>query len=245
MPLYRDEAVVLRAQKLGEADRIITLLTRNHGRVRCVARGVRKTTSRIGARLEPFSHVDVQLYEGRSLDTVSQVESIQSHGGAISGDYAAYTAGTVMLETAERLTPEEREPAMQQYVLLVSGLRSLSSREHEPTLILDSYLLRSLSVAGWSPSFGTCARCGAAGPHRAFSIQAGGMVCEECRPPGSAAPSVESVELLGALLSGDWPLAESSDDRPRREASGLVAAFLQWHLEHGLRSLPLVDRTRS
>ncbi len=245
MPLYRDEAVVLRAQKLGEADRIITLLTRNHGRVRCVARGVRKTTSRIGARLEPFSHVDVQLYEGRSLDTVSQVESIQSHGGAISGDYAAYTAGTVMLETAERLTPEEREPAMQQYVLLVSGLRSLSSREHEPTLILDSYLLRSLSVAGWSPSFDVCARCGAAGPHRAFSIQAGGMVCAECRPPGSAAPSVESVELLGALLSGDWPLAESSDDRPRREASGLVAAFLQWHLEHGLRSLPLVDRTRS
>jgi DNA repair protein RecO (recombination protein O) len=189
VPLYRDEAVVLRAQKLGEADRIITLLTRNHGRVRCVARGVRKTTSRIGARLEPFSHVDVQLYEGRSLDTVSQVESIQSHGGAISGDYAAYTAGTVMLETAERLTPEEREPAMQQYVLLVSGLRSLSSREHEPTLILDSYLLRSLSVAGWSPSFDVCARCGAAGPHRAFSIQAGGMVCAECRPPGSAAPS--------------------------------------------------------
>lgn len=245
MPLYRDEAVVLRAQKLGEADRIVTLLTRNHGRVRCVARGVRKTTSRIGARLEPFSHVDVQLYEGRSLDTVSQVESIRSHGGAISGDYGAYTAGTVMLETAERLTPEEREPAMQQYVLLVSGLRSLSSREHEPTLILDSYLLRSLSVAGWSPSFDACARCGAAGPHRAFSIQAGGMVCAECRPPGSAAPSVESVELLGALLSGDWSVADASEDRPRREASGLVAAFLQWHLEHGLRSLPLVDRTKS
>ena len=245
MPLYRDEAVVLRAQKLGEADRIVTLLTRNHGRVRCVARGVRKTTSRIGARLEPFSHVDVQLYEGRSLDSVSQVESIQSHGGAISGDYAAYTAGTVMLETAERLTPEEREPAMQQYVLLVSGLRSLSAREHEPTLILDSYLLRSLSVAGWSPSFDACSRCGTAGPHRAFSIQAGGMVCAECRPPGSAAPSVESVELLGALLSGDWSVADASDERPRREASGLVAAFLQWHLEHGLRSLPLVDRTRS
>lgn len=245
MPLYRDEAVVLRAQKLGEADRIITLLTRHHGRVRCVARGVRKTTSRIGARLEPFSHVDVQLYEGRSLDTVSQVESIHSHGGTISGDYAAYTAGTAMLETAERLTPEEREPAMQQYVLLVSGLRSLSAREHEPTLILDSYLLRSLSVAGWSPSFDACARCGAAGPHRAFSIQAGGMVCAECRPPGSAAPSNESVELLGALLSGDWPVADASEERPRREASGLVAAFLQWHLEHGLRSLPLVDRTRS
>jgi DNA repair protein RecO (recombination protein O) len=111
-------------------------------------------------------------------------------------------------------------------------------------LILDSYLLRSLSVAGWSPSFDACARCGTEGPHRAFSIQAGGMVCAECRPPGSAAPSVDSVELLGALLSGDWSVADSSDERPRREASGLVAAFLQWHLEHGLRSLPLVDRTR-
>lgn len=242
MPLYRDEAVVLRTQKLGEADRIITLLTREHGRVRAVARGVRKTGSRIGARLEPFGHVDVQLHEGRSLDSVSQVESISAHGAALSSDYRAWTAGSAMLETAERLTPEEREPSLAQYVLLVSGLRSLAASEHEPTLILDAYLLRSLSVAGWSPSFDACARCGAAGPHRAFNIAAGGMVCAECRPPGSAAPSVETVELLAALLSGDWDTADASAERPRREASGLVAAFLQWHLEHGLRSLPLVDR---
>jgi len=242
VPLYRDEAIVLRTQKLGEADRIVTLLTREHGRVRAVARGVRKTTSRIGARLEPFGHVDVQLYEGRSLDNVSQVESITAHGAALSRDYRAWTAGSAMLETAERLTPEEREPALAQYVLLVSGLRSLAAQEHEPTLILDAYLLRSLSVAGWSPSFDACARCGAAGPHRAFNIPAGGMVCAECRPPGSAAPSVEAVALLAALLSGDWAAADASEERPRRESSGLVAAFLQWHLEHGLRSLPLVDR---
>ena len=81
MPVYRDEAIVLRVQKLGEADRIVTLLTRGHGRVRGVARGVRKTSSRIGARLEPFGHVDVQLYEGRSLDTVTQVESIAAARG--------------------------------------------------------------------------------------------------------------------------------------------------------------------
>jgi DNA repair protein RecO (recombination protein O) len=243
VPLYRDEAVVLRTHKLGEADRIVTLLTRGHGRVRGVARGVRKTTSRIGARLEPFSHVDVQLYEGRSLDTVTQVESIAAHGADLSSDYPRWTAGTAMLETAERLTPEEREPATQQYVLLVSGLRALVARDHEPGLILDSYLLRSLAIAGWSPSFEDCARCGAPGPHRAFSVVSGGMVCTNCRPPGSASPSAATVALMGALLSGDWPVADASEQRDRREANGLVAAFLQWHLERGLRSLPLVDRT--
>ena len=242
MPLYRDEAIVLRTQKLGEADRIVTLLTRAHGRVRGVARGVRKTSSRIGARLEPFGHVDVQLYEGRSLDTVTQVESLAAHGAVLSRDYTRWTTGTAMLETAERLTPEEREPSVQQFALLVAGLRALVGEEHDSELILDSYLLRSLAVAGWSPSFGQCARCGAAGPHRAFSIASGGIVCSGCRPPGSAAPSVATIVLLGALLSGDWPVADASEDRDRREASGLVAAFLQWHLERGLRSLPLVDR---
>ncbi len=242
VPLYRDEAIVLRTQKLGEADRIVTLLTRAHGRVRGVARGVRKTTSRIGARLEPFSHVDVQLYEGRSLDTVSQVESIASHGAVLALDYPRWTTGTAMLETAERLTPVEREPSVQQYVLLVSGLRSLAAGDHDAPLILDSYLLRSLAVAGWSPSFEDCARCGATGPHRAFSVSGGGIVCTRCRPPGSAAPSAATVALLGALLSGDWALADASDVRERREASGLVAAFLQWHIERGLRSLPFVDR---
>lgn len=242
MPLYRDEAVVLRTQRLSEADRIITLLTREHGRVRAVARGVRRTTSRIGARVEPFSHVDVQLYEGRSLDTVNQVETIAPHGAALAADYPAWTAGTAMLETAERLTPEEREPSLPQFALLVAGLRSLVAREHDPGLILDAYLLRSLAVAGWSPSFGECARCGAPGPHRAFSIPGGGMVCEDCRPPGSATPGEPTVALLAALLSGDWPVADESEARARREASGVVAAYLQWHLERGLRSLPLVDR---
>ena len=234
---------MLRTQKLGEADRIITLLTRRNGRIRAVARGVRKTSSRIGARLEPFNHVDVQFYEGRSLDNVTQVETIDPIGGKLSDDYAKWTAGTAMLETAERLTAEEREPSVQQYALLVSGLRSMAAGEHEPTLILDSYLLRSLAVAGWSPSFDECARCGEPGPHRAFNVQAGGMVCGTCRPPGSAAPSPMAVALLGALLSGDWEEADASAERERKEASGLVAAFLQWHIERGLRSLPLVDRT--
>ncbi|MCF8539817.1 MAG: DNA repair protein RecO [Candidatus Nanopelagicales bacterium] len=242
MPVYRDEAIVLRAQKLGESDRIVTLLTRQYGRIRAVARGVRKTSSRIGGRLEPFAHVDLQLYTGKSLDNITQVETIAALGGPLAADYVAWTSGTAMLEAAERLTPEEREPAVPQFALLVSGLRSLSSAEHDPRLILDSYLLRSLAVAGWSPSFGDCAQCGVPGPHRAFSIAMGGMVCERCRQPGAAAPSPQAVALLGALLSGDWSVADVSDLRTRGEASGMVSAFLQWHVDRGLKSLPLVDR---
>jgi DNA repair protein RecO (recombination protein O) len=242
MSLYRDDAVVLRTQKLGEADRIVTLLTRQNGRVRAVAKGVRKTTSRLGARVEPFMLIDIQLYTGRSLDIVTQVETIGMYGGAIVSDYARYTAGTAMCETAERLTESEREPALQQFLLLAGGLRALAEGGHEPSLVLDSYLLRALSVAGWAPSFTDCARCGAVGPHRAFAIAAGGSVCAQCRPPGSAAPAPATLELLSALLTGDWPHADGSQSRPRREASGLVAAYLQWHLERQVRSLRLVER---
>jgi len=240
--LYRDEGVVLRTQKLGEADRIVTLLTREHGRVRAVAKGVRRTRSKFGSRLEPFSHVDVQLYEGRSLDVVTQVETLTPLGAELAADYPRYTAGTAMLETAERLTDEEREPAVQQYLLLVGGLRALAAGEHDPGLVLDSFLLRSLAVAGYAPSFDACARCGAEGPHRWFAVAGGGAACTECRQPGSATPAPETLGLLSALLSGDWAAADASEPRHRREGQGVVAAYLQWHLERGLRSLRLVER---
>ena len=242
MPVYRDEGVVLRTHKLGVADRIVTLLTRHHGRVRAVAKGVRRTSSRIGGRLEPFMVADVQLYEGRSLDVVTQVETLAPYAAGIVGDYRRYTAGTAMLETAERLTDVEKEPATQQYLLLVGGLRSLAAGEHDPSLVLDAFLLRSLAVAGWAPSFLDCAKCGAPGPHRGFSVPGGGSVCPDCRPPGSAAPAPDTSLLLAALLAGDWAVADGSELRHRREGSGLVAAFLQWHLERGLRSLRLVER---
>ncbi|HEY3438031.1 MAG TPA: DNA repair protein RecO [Actinotalea sp.] len=242
MSLYRDEAIVLRAQKLGEADRILTLLTRNHGKVRAVGKGVRRTSSRFGSRLEPFMHIDVQLYTGRSLDVVTQVEMIGPYGRPICADYALYTAGTAMLETVERLVEAEHEPSVQQFMLLTAAVHSLAERAHAPGLVLDSYLLRSLSVAGWAPSFEDCARCGAHGPHRAFAVGSGGAVCASCRPPGAASPAPETFELLAALLTGQWSVADASAERHRREASGLVAAFLQFHLERSLRSLPMVER---
>ncbi|WP_436777755.1 DNA repair protein RecO [Yinghuangia sp. YIM S09857] len=249
MGLYRDEGVVLRTQKLGEADRIITLLTRGHGRIRAVARGVRRTKSKFGARVEPFAHVDAQFFvkgsdfPGRGLPAITQVETLGAYGGGLVSDYPAYTAGTAILETAERLTDHEGEPALQQYLLLIGALRTLGAKTHEPALVLDAFLLRSLAVAGYAPSFADCARCGLPGPHRFFSVAGGGVVCGDCRPAGSVVPSPETLDLLGALLTGNWAGADASEPRYRREGSGLVAAYLQWHLERGIRSLRLVERS--
>ena len=274
---YRDDGIVLRTQKLGEADRIITILGRTTGRVRAVAKGVRRTKSRFGARLEPFTHVDLMLHPGRSLDVITQAEVIRPYGEPLAADYPRYTAGVAMLETAERFTPVEKEPALRQLLLLVGGLRSLGEAEHDSRLVLDAFLLRSLAVAGYAPALEECARCGASasaqarpgasapgtvargqrarrpGPPRgqraggevrlpAFAVAAGGMVCASCRPPGSAAPAAGTVGLMAALLQGDWDRADRSERRHRVECSGLVAAYLQWHLEHSIRSLRHVER---
>jgi DNA repair protein RecO (recombination protein O) len=238
--LYRDEGVVLRVQKLGEADRIITLLTKRHGRVRAVAKGVRRTRSKFGATVEPFSHVDLQLFAGRNLDIVTQAESITSYGDGLVSDYGRYTAGTAVLETAERLTAEEGEPSLRLFLLTLGALRTLTERD--PSLVLDAFLLRAMSVSGYAPALQDCARCAASGPHRSFSVPAGGVVCAACRPPGAASPNPAALLLMSSLLEGDWEAAEATEPRARRDASGLVAAHLQWHLERGLRSLPLVER---
>ena len=243
MPAYRDQGVVLRTMPLGEADRIVTLLTRRTGRVRAVAKGVRRTRSKFGARLEPFSVIDAQLYEGRSLDIVTQVVTVEAWGETVAADYARYTAGTAMLETAERLTAEEREPALRLYLLLTGGLRALATGSHAPGLVLDAFLLRALRDAGYEMALLDCARCGEPGPHRAFAVPAGGVVCPDCRPAAAASPPPEALGLLAALLDGDWAFADGSAATTRRIASGLVAAHLQWHLERQLRSLPLVERS--
>jgi DNA repair protein RecO (recombination protein O) len=240
--LYTDDGVVLRTQKLGEADRIITVLCRHSGRVRAVAKGVRRTKSRFGARLEPFTHVDMMLHVGRSLDVISQAEVIRPYGEPLIGDYPRYTSGVAMLETAEKFTPVEKEPALRHLLLLIGGLRSLGDGSHDSRLVLDAFFLRSLAVAGYAPSLERCARCGTSAGLSAFAIPAGGAVCSSCRPPGAASPSPQTIALMLALLSGDWTGADRSDRRHQVECSGLVAAYLQWHLEHSIRSLRHVER---
>lgn len=240
MPTYRDQAVVLRTTNLGEADRIITLLTREHGQVRAVAKGIRKTTSRFGARLDPLNLVDLQLHKGHNLDTVTQVETVAAFGAVAVADYSVWTLGQAMAETAEKLT--DHAPATQQFLLLVSGLRALVAGEHDPGMVCDAYMIRSMAVAGWGASFDNCALCDEPGPHRWFSISSGGAMCKNCRLPGAATPSVETLKLMGALLAGDWHAADEADPRVRIEATGIVNASLQWHLEREVRALKHVDR---
>jgi DNA repair protein RecO (recombination protein O) len=203
---------------------------------------VRRTKSRFGARLEPASYVDLQLYTGRTFDTITQAESIENYGDVLSSDYQSWTVASAILEAAERFTQAEHEPALQQFLLVSGSLKALAEKRYDASLILDAYLLRSLAVAGYAPSLTICSRCDAPGPHKFFSLQGGGSVCITCKPSASATPSATTLELMANLLTGDWDRAQDSEAKNRNEASGLIAAYLQWHLERGLRSLPLVER---
>ena len=223
---YRDDGIVLRTQKLGEADRIITILGRTTGRVRAVAKGVRRTKSRFGARLEPFTHVDLMLHPGRSLDVITQAEVIRPYGEPLAADYPRYTAGVAMLETAERFTPMEKEPALRQLLLLIGGLRSLGESEHDSRLVLDAFLLRSLAVAGYAPALEECARCGASPSGRPARASAPAQRPARPEPapqrPGSPRPARPATRC-GCRPSPSrpaaWcarPAARPARPRPRR-----------------------------
>lgn len=233
--LYREQGVVLRTQKLGEADRIVTLLTPGRGVLRAVAKGVRRTSSKFGARVEPFMVADLQLYEGRSLDTITQASTLGAYGPRISTDYERYRAGSTIVETAERLG--EGGPSVEHFKLVVGALRTLAQATISAELVRDGYLLRALALAGWAPEFHSCVRCGAPGPHSHVNVQAGGAVCAVCTAPGIPQLRPDSMQLLAALLAGDWQTAVRAADRDRLDAADIVAAYTQYHLERGLRSL--------
>ena len=251
MPLYRDEGVVLRAVKLGEADRIITLLTRGHGKIRAVAKGVRRVRSRFGGRLEPFMRVDVLIAEGRSLDVVSQAESVAAYARDIGADYDAYTAANVIVETADRLAGEEHERLAGQYRLLVGALNALAKHAHAPADIASSYVLRALALAGWEPRLYACVVCGerivdAAEVERrgAFlSVPAGGLMCARDHTPEAKRVGHAELTRLRALLDGDWETLDGSDptDGAARGAERLVEQWAEYYLERPLRSLRLLD----
>ena len=232
---------MLRTQKLGEADRIVTLLTQYNGKVRAVAKGVRRPSSKFGGRLEPATHIDVQLVRARTLDIVAQVEMVAGYSRPMRHDYARFTAGEVMLETVDKLVAEEHEPALRQYRLLIGALHALGQGQRPQTLILDSFLLRSLAIAGYAPNLAQCARCGAETSGRWFSAAVGGLVCEACRPSGATRLDPGVGDLLGALLAGEWASPMNATAGQRAGAHEVVESFVTWQLEHTLRSLPLLD----
>jgi DNA repair protein RecO (recombination protein O) len=152
-----------------------------------------------------------------------------------------YTTASAMVETADKLTDHGHTSG--HYALLLGGLKALAKRAHDPSLILDSYILRALAIAGWTPELDACVITGEDGPHTAFVISAGGVVSDAVAPPGTPHLHPETITLLAALLKGDWVVADASPDGARIEARGIVAAYAQFHLERSIRSLGHIDRT--
>lgn len=238
---YRDRAVVLRTYRLGEADRIIVLLGRDHGKIRGVAKGVRRTRSRFGSRLEPAGHVDISLWRGRGeLDTITGADSAEGveQFTALREDLALFGRAMAMLEAVDRLTLE-RTPAPDLYDRLVRGLHSLVT--HPSALSVGAFLWRLAQLEGIAPDVDGCVHCGTVAELVALDIAHGGLTCPPCRPMAAPAVDVETVAVLREILGGR--LAEALA-RPASAATDAVerlgVAVLEQHTERRLRVPPLL-----
>ena len=240
MALYRDTGVVLRTIRLGEADRIVTLVTEGHGKVRAVAKGVRKTKSRFGARLEPMAHVSLLLYQGRELDVVTQAEAID-HFRPVREDLDRLARATAMLEVVDQVA-QERQANVRLYQMLVGALRALAA--HDAPLLVPAFFWRLLSLEGFHPLLDQCALCGGADDLTAFGLLDGGGLCRACAPSTASRPvSAEALDLLRAILDGSLREALHADAGPATaEVAALATAAIEAHLERRLRSVGVLDR---
>ena len=244
MPPYKEQGIVLRSMKLGEADKIVTILTQGSGKVRAVAKGVRKTTSRFGGRLEPFTHVNLMLYRGRgSLDTVTQAEILAPHR-AIRDDLSLFAAAETMVEATDRVA-EEHERNVPLVVLLLNGLRALDARPAVPTSVAESFLLKLLSLSGFHPALTACAVCGSRDV-RLWSAGLGGAVCAGCADDSAGTVSTGALALLAELAGTDLSVVgriHPSDPRVADEARAMLVGFTEYHLERRMKSVPMLVRT--
>ncbi|MBI4932473.1 MAG: DNA repair protein RecO [Actinobacteria bacterium] len=234
--LYRDTAVVLRTYKLGEADRIVVLLTEEHGKIRAVAKGVRKTTSKFGARLEPMSHVRLLLAQGRELDIVSQAEAVETLAPMLV-DLDHLTSGIAVLEAADQMSLE-REPQPHLYRMVVGALRTIAERSGP--LVVPAFYWKLLAAEGVAPELDACVRCGEHGPIVAFDMDQGGVLCRACR---TGAPlSEEALELMRMILGGrlNDALAVPASSTTHEVAAHATRA-LEHHIERRLRTVAMFE----
>lgn len=235
--LYRDEGIVLRTIKLGEADRILTIFTRDNGKVRAVAKGVRKTKSRFGGRLEPFTRVELLVYRGRGeLDTITGADIVDANTG-VHRNFESLASATVMAEFVEKITPD-REEASSIYYLLQSGLESLG-RDLGPT-VLPAFMVKLLSVTGFNPELTGCAGCGSGGFLGGFSPSLGGAICESCwiDDPEAIGLAPERLAWIDSLLAADFGTIATVGWV--EEVTDLLRRYAEFHLERPLRSLEML-----
>ncbi|WP_448852252.1 DNA repair protein RecO [Corynebacterium sp. 335C] len=246
---YRERALVVRRHDLGEADRIVVLFTRGRGIVRAVAKGVRRAKSRFGSRLAPFVDVDVQLYPGRTLESITGADTVRTWAAPLVDDYARYTAACAVLEVAERVAGEEGVPNPELWDATADALEALADPDDPlgPDLTVTRHVLVAMASAGIAPALFDCAGCGKPGPHHAFSPALGGAACVECRPPGAATPPTEALHLMWLLQHGHVDaVVRGRETLPRfgalsAQARDLAAAHLRHQLGRGVRALDLVD----
>ena len=238
MSLFRDKGVVLRTYRLGEADRIIVFLTEEHGKVRAVAKGIRRTQSKFGARLEPLTHVDLLLWQGRSdLDIVNQVEVIDTFR-AVREDLSRVAKGIALLEVTDQLA-QERHPDRRLYTMLVGALRALSDPASDPTLLAPSFFLKALVLEGAAPVLDSCATCGE--PEGvvelvAFDLIEGGTLCRRCRQGRPMSPA--ALALLRRILGGDLAAVLAGPPPPGAdEVAELATEAMEVHLDRRIRSV--------
>ena len=204
---YTDHALILRTQNLGEADRIIIMLTRNNGITHAVAKSIRKPNSKFGARLEPYMHVALSLTQGRStLRTITQTTTLHAYTAPIMGDYTAYTTAAVIAETCETLTtntpPKETPP---HYTLTHGALATLAHKKHHPHHILARYLTQAMQLAGWPLTTNTCIHCGTPTPTSYHTPH--GTLCPTCAHTTTTPLTplnTQETTYLNALTTGHW-----------------------------------------
>lgn len=244
MPSYRDRGIVLRTHPLGEKDRIVHLLTEGRGKVRAVAKGVRRPGSRFGGRLEPYSVVELELHRGRSLDVVQQVELVEPHA-AVRADHVRSAAAAVMVELTDLVATEgQRDDAL--HLLLAAALAALAADPDDPSVFVDAFLLRAASIVGFHVFTEACAVCRRPGPHAFLSVTGGGTLCPDCATAGTRAVDARVVAAVRLLATpSEWaslPVLARETPDARRTAASYARAFVEHHLDRRLRSYEAVAR---
>ncbi len=233
MTLDRDHGVVIRTWKLGEADRIVSIFTREHGKVRAVAKGVRKSSSRFGSRLEPTAHLSLQLYSGRGdLDTVTQVETIDRFA-TLRNDLDQWTRACALLEAVDQSSPD-REPNEALFEMLVRALGTLEQRPGP--LVVGAFFLKLLALEGFEPVTDMCVICGADDDLTGFSMTDGGVTCEACRKGPVLSGDAHTVLrlILGGRVGAALTVPAST---VTAEVDLLATKLLEHHIDRRLRSL--------
>jgi DNA repair protein RecO (recombination protein O) len=199
---YATRGYVLRRFNLGEADRIITLITPDHGKLKVVARGVRRMKSKLAGHLELFSHVTLQVAIGKSLDVVTGAQLIEAPP---EFDYDQLGAAYLYAQMVDKLLDEDDQP-QDTYVLMQMALEDLIA--NKASNLGELYFkLRLAAILGHQPGLTSCVRCGKSGPDYSYFFEPslGGIVDEACKLPGATAMSQDAIKLWRAILSLSLP----------------------------------------